>query len=235
MFILSELSIPEGLFLKDPLESKLGKKIISHNILLMDKIRFVAFTFKKLLRQWTLAKPLYRYFKNKHLLLHFLVVWYWNWLSYLINYNTKNIEDPNRKLDLIIDNIVDATKENPSVDFVNEQVLHRIMITEKSKAYHIKNIDEENKHGFYRSYKKLIQKIADVILEIDKKFHYPHSFTSNLFVMANNEIDFAKHLLRLTNIKVKNENYDEVAKLLKFYKERMVNKARRKQVIFLSD
>ena len=152
---------------------------------------------------------------------------YWNWVSFLIGYNTKNIDDPNRKLDLIIDNIVDATKENPSVDFVNEKVLHRIMITESSKAYHTKSVDEENKEGFYLGYTSLIQKIADVILEIDEKFPYPHSFASNLFEMANNEIYFAEHLPRLSDIKVKNQNYDQVAKLLKFYKDGLVTKARR--------
>lgn len=225
MFILSEVPIPQGLFLKDPLQSKLGKKIISHSILLMDEIGFEAFTFKKLAKAMDSNETsLYRYFENKHLLLLFLVVWYWNWVTYLIDYNTKNIEDPNRKLDLIIDNIVDATKENPSIEFVNENILHRIMITESAKAYHTKSIDEENKHGFYSSYKVLIQKIADVILEIDKKFPYPHSFASNLFEMANNEIYFAEHLPRLTDIEVKNENYDQVAELLKFYKERMINR-----------
>ncbi|NND08349.1 MAG: TetR/AcrR family transcriptional regulator [Saprospiraceae bacterium] len=228
MIILADLTIPEGLFLKDPLQSKLGKRIITHSILLFDDIGFEAFTFKKLAEAMDSNETsLYRYFENKHLLLLFLVVWYWNWVSYLIDYNTKNIEDPNRKLDLIIDNIVDATKENPSVDFVNEKVLHRIMITESSKAYHTKNIDDENKEGFYLGYKSLVQKIADVILEIDEKFPYPHSFASNLFEMANNEIYFAEHLPRLTDIAFSNENYEEVAKLLKFYKERMISRARR--------
>lgn len=224
MILLSQTSIPEGLYLKDPLQSKLGKKIIGSSILLMDEIGFEAFTFKKLaIYMESNETTLYRYFENKHLLLLFLVVWYWNWVTYLIDYNTKNIEDPNRKLDLIIDNIVDATKENPSVDFVNEKILHRIIITESSKAYHTKNIDKENQHGFYMNYKNLIQKIADVILEIDKKFPYPHSFASSLFELANNEIFFAEHLPRLTDIKVKDENYDEVAKLLKFYKKRILD------------
>lgn len=225
MFLISQLNIPEGLYLKDPLQSKLGKKIISTSIILMDEIGFEAFTFRKLAKAMESNETtLYRYFENKHLLLLYLVVWYWNWVSYLIDYNIKNIDDPDRKLDLIIDNFVDATKDNPSVDFVNEQILHRIIITESSKAYHTKSIDEENKHGFYLTYKKLIQKVADVILEIDKKFPYPHSFASNLFEMANNEIYFAEHLPRLTDIKVKNENYDEVATLLKFYKNRILGK-----------
>lgn len=135
-----------------------------------------------------------------------------------------NIIDPNRKLDIIIDNFVYASKENPSVDFVNEKTLHRIIISESAKAYHTKNIDEENKQGFYLSYKSLIQKVADVILEINDKFPYPHSFASNLFEMANNEVFFAEHLPRLTDISVKEENYSEVNKLLKFYISKMLIK-----------
>ena len=225
MFVVSDISIPEGLSLKDPLQSKLGRSIISNSIILMDEIGFEAFTFKKLaFKMGSNETSLYRYFENKHVLLLYLLVWYWNWVSFLITYNTKNIDDPNKKLDLIIENFVDATKENPSVDFVNEKVLHRIIIAESSKAYHTKDIDNENKKGFYKSYKSLIQTVADVILEIDHEFPYPHSFASNLFEMANNEIYFAQHLPRLTDIKVSDDNYDEVITLLKYYKQNMLVK-----------
>ena len=223
MVLIAEISIPPGLALRDPLQSKLGRRIISHGILLMDEIGFEAFTFKKLAKKMgSNETSLYRYFENKHCLLLYLVVWYWNWVSYLIDYNTKNITDPNKKLDLIIENFVDATKENPSVDFVNEKVLHRVIIAEAAKSYHTKNIDEENTQGFYLSYKGLIQKVADVILEIDPKFPYPHSFASTLFEMANNEIYFAEHLPRLTDIKVKKDDYSQVTELLKYYKSKLL-------------
>ncbi len=223
MFVLTDISIPKGLSLRDPLQSKLGRSIITHSIILMDEIGFEGLTFKKLAsRMGSNETSLYRYFENKHVLLLYLVVWYWNWVSYLIDYNTRNITDPDRKLDIIIDNFVDATKENPSVDFVNEKILHRVIIAESSKSYHTKNIDDENKQGFYLSYKALIQKVADVILEINADFPYPHSFASNLFEMANNEIYFAEHLPRLTDIKVKAEDYREVNELLKYYKSKML-------------
>lgn len=224
MFILTDMSIPKGLSLRDPLQSKLGKSIITNSIILIDEIGFESFTFKKLaLKMQSNETSLYRYFENKHFILLYLVVWYWNWVSYLIDYNTKNITDSNKKLNIIIDNFVDATKENPSIDFVNEKLLHRIIIAESAKAYHTKNIDEENKQGFYKSYKSLIQKVADVILDINPEFPYPHSLANNLFEMANNEIFFAEHLPRLTDMKVSNENYEQVNKLLKYYKSKMLN------------
>ena len=225
MIVLTDISIPEGLSLRDPLQSKLGRSIITHSIILMERIGFECFTFKKLaVEMGSNETSLYRYFENKHFLLLYLVVWYWNWVSYLIDYNTRNILDPDRKLDIIIDNFVDATKENPSVDFVNEKKLHRVIIAESSKSYHTKNIDEEYKQGFYKSYKSLIQKVADVILEINPDFPYPHSFANNLFDMANNEIFLAEHL-HLSDIKVKNEDYQQVGELLKFYKAKMLDLA----------
>ena len=224
MFILTDMSMPKGLSLRDPLQSKLGKSIITNSIILIDEIGFESFTFKKLaLKMQSNETSLYRYFENKHFILLYLVVWYWNWVSYLIDYNTKNITDSNKKLNIIIDNFVDATKENPSIDFVNEKLLHRIIIAESAKAYHTKNIDEENKQGFYKSYKSLIQKVADVILDINPEFPYPHSLANNLFEMANNEIFFAEHLPRLTDMKVSNENYEQVNKLLKYYKSKMLD------------
>lgn len=223
MIITSDIQIPAGLSLRDPLRTELGRSIISNSIDLMDEIGFEAFTFKKLAKRiGSNETSLYRYFENKHLLLLFLVVWYWNWVSYLIDYNTKNIEDPARRLDIIIDNFVDATKENPSVDFVNEQKLHRIIIAESSKAYHTKSVDKENKEGFYLSYKSLIQKVANVILEICPSFPYPHSFASSLFEMANNHIYFAEHLPSLTDVEVQDGGYDQVVELLKFYKTRVL-------------
>lgn len=224
MLIVSDITIPEGLCLRNPLNTELGRSIISHSIILMDEVGFESFTFRKLAsRMNSNETSLYRYFENKHLLLLYLVVWYWNWVSYLIDYNTKNIEDPQRKLDIIIENFVHATKENPSVDFVNEKLLHRLIISESSKAYHTKNVDEEYKEGFFGSYRRLIQKVADVILEIDPKFPYPHSFAGNLFEMGNNQIYFAEHLPQLTDIHVKPDSYDEVVSLLKFYKMRMLH------------
>ena len=224
MFLITNFSIPKGLSIKDPLQSDLGRSILTNSVILMDEIGFESFTFRKLAEKMgSNEASIYRYFENKHFVLLYLVVWYWNWVGYLIDYNTKNITDPNLKLDLIIDNFVDATKENPSVEFINEKILHRVMISESSKSYHTKNIDEENKQGFYKSYNALIQKVADVILEVDSKFPYPHSFASNLFEMANNEIFFAEHLPRLTDVKVKNEDYSQINNLLKYYKIKMLN------------
>ena len=221
--ILTNFKLPDGLILRDPLESDLGKKILTNAVLMFDEIGFEAMTFKKLsIKIESNETSLYRYFENKHNLLLYLVNWYWNWVDYLIDFNTNNVEDPNKKLDIIIDTFVDATKEDTSINFINEKSLHNVVVKESSKSYHIINVDQENKLGFFKSYKSLIQKVSNVILEIDPKFPYPHSLATNLFEIANNEIYFGEHLPSLTDIKISSDDYTEVSKLLKFYKSKII-------------
>lgn len=218
MAIGIKISLHKGLYLKDPQETSLGQKIIKHSILLIDAIGFESFNFKKLAEcMESTEASVYRYFENKHMLLLYLVSWYWEWISYSIDFNTMNIENPKRRLKIIIDTLVSASKESPTIDYVNESVLHRIIIAEGSKAYHIKAVDKENKEGFFVNYQQLSEKVANVIMELNPAFPYPHALASNLFEMANNQIYFAEHLPRLTDVKVKDNNYKEVEKMLEYF------------------
>lgn len=218
MAIEIKISLNERLYQRDPQETSLGRRIIKHSILLIDEIGFEAFNFKKLANQMESTEAsVYRYFENKHMLLLYLVCWYWHWVSYLIDFNTMNIEDPKRRLQIIIETFVSASQENPSIDYVNESVLHRIIISEATKAYHTKAVDKENTEGFFRSYKKLSEKVSNVISELNPDFPYPHALASNLFEMANNHIYFAQHLPRLTDVTVEGDNFEEVEEMLKYF------------------
>ncbi|MGB0931204.1 MAG: TetR/AcrR family transcriptional regulator [Chitinophagales bacterium] len=218
MAIGIKISLNAKLYLRDPQETKLGKKIIKESIILIDEIGFEAFNFKKLAKAMgSTEASVYRYFENKHFLLIYLVSWYWEWVSYLIDFQTMNIEDPKRRLKIIIKTLVDASKDNPSIEYVNESILHRLIIAEGTKAYHTKAVDKENTEGFFINYKKLSEKVADVISEINPSFPYPHTLASNLFEMANNHIYFAQHLPKLTDVVVKGEDFGEVEKMLEYF------------------
>ena len=212
------ITLNKGLYIKNPQETSLGRKIIQNGIILIDQIGFESFTFRKLaVRMNSTEASVYRYFENKHLLLLYLVSWYWEWVSFLIEVNTRNIDDPNKKLRIIISTLIHASKDNPSVEYVNESILHRIIIAEGTKAYHTKEVDKENKEGFFLNYKNLSQKIADIILEINSDFPYPHALASTLFEMSNNHIYFAQHLPRLTDVEVNEDDYSEVEKMVEFF------------------
>ena len=218
MSIGIKISLNDKLYLRDPQETTLGKKIIQQSILLIDEIGFEAFNFKKLaVAMSSTEASVYRYFENKHYLLIYLVSWYWEWVSYLIDIHVMNIDDPKRRLKIIIETLVYASKDNPSIEYVNESVLHRLIIAEGTKAYHTKEVDKENTDGFFINYKKLSDKVATVISEVNPKFPYPHTLASSLFEMANNHIYFAQHLPRLTDVKVKGDNFEEVEQMLEYF------------------
>ena len=148
------------------------------------------------------------------MLLLYLVSWFWEWVSKLIDIHTSEINDPIQRLRKIIFTMVFASKENPSIEYVNESVLHKIIISEGAKAYHTKSVDNENKEGLFLNYQQLVDKVALVIQDIRPTFEYPRALASNLFEMANTHIYFAKHLPGLTDVSVTNEDYNEVEIML---------------------
>lgn len=223
MSIEIKISLNKGLFLKEPQDSILGRKIIKHSIIFIEKYGFEVFTFKKLAKEINSTEAsIYRYFENKHLLLLFLVNWYWEWVSYLIAMNTMNVIDPKLKLKIIIHSFVAAHKENPNVEYVNESKLHNIVISEGMKAYHTKDVDDENSKGFFKSYKDLTTSVSKVISEVNPKFEYPYALATNLFEMSNNSIYFAQHLPTLTDISIKGNEVIEVENMLMYFTDKLL-------------
>lgn len=209
------LNVSSQLYKKDPQQTELGKRIVREGIVLIDEIGFECFTFKKLAARIQSAEAsIYRYFENKHFFFVYLVNWYWEWTSFRISFNTMNIPDPSDKLRQIIHTVVDTSQKRASINFVDTDILHRIVVTEGTKAYHGKAVDKENKMGFFLSYKALCGKIAGIILEIREDYPYPKTLASTLIETANNNIYFAEHLPRLTDITFDKDFYVAIEKML---------------------
>ena len=219
-----KFSLNSSLYSRDPQNTELGQRILKHSIILIDEIGLENFTFKKLAFEIESTEAsMYRYFENKHQLLLFLTSWYWQWVQYLISIHTLNVEDPKRRLQIIIKSIINATSENALTEYINENLLHNIIINEGSKAYHTHDVDEENKHGIFSSYKELAEVIAQAILGINPKFPYPHSLASNMLEMANNQVYFAQHLPKLTDIKVPKGDLSQLETMMKYFVMKLVN------------
>lgn len=224
MAVNIHFTLNPGLYLKDPQQSALGKRIIKHSILMIDEIGFEQFNFKKLAEVMKSTEAsIYRYFENKHLLLIYLVSWYWEWLNYLIQIKTFNVDDPKQKLEIIIHTFVSVSEENPAIDYVNESSLHKLVISEGTKAYHTKGVDEENSKGFFLTYKEMVSSVARVILEIKPDFPYPNALASNLFEMTNNHFYFSDHLPRLTDIEIKLGQGEELEKMLNYFVNKLLS------------
>lgn len=213
-----ELSINEKLYKADPQRTDLGRKILRYSIIMIDELGLERFNFKKLAKRIGSAEAsVYRYFENKHLLLIYLVNWYWEWMRFRIELKTMEIKEPQQRLKVVISCIVDTAKRNTNIAFIDEDILHRIIVAEGTKAYHNKAVDDQNQDGFFLSYKALCKKVATILLENNPDFPYPRAMASNLLEMANNHIYFAEHLPRLTEVKACGDVLRQVEELLLYF------------------
>ncbi len=195
-----QIKMNEALFLRNPEQSELGKKIIQHSIQLIDKNGFETFTFKKLAEDiGTTEAGIYRYFENKHKLLVYLTAWYWGWLEFQISYQTNNIKDPTVKLKRVIKLLATTVDDDEQTGYVNETLLHQIVISEGSKAYLTKQVGEDNKLHFFKPYKDLCAVVGNIILECSPKYKYPKSLASTIIEMAHFQNFFMNNLPSLTD------------------------------------
>jgi len=208
--------INEKVFLKDPETTETGKKILEYGILLIDEIGFESFTFKRLANKIECTEgTIYRYFENKHKLLIYLLSWYWNWIEYILVFKTNNITSPTKKLKIAIEIIANPIfTEDPTFQHINEISLHNIVISESAKAYLTKEIDKNNKEGYYITYKSLCQRFAQLIKEINPSYPYAASLSSAIIEGAHQQKFFAQHLPSLSDSKVDSDGI-----ILKFIKD----------------
>jgi len=197
-----QIQINQELYSKNPDSSNLGRKIISNSIEMINNMGFESFTFKKLGQK--IGSPessIYRYFSNKHILLMYLTSWYWTWTEYQIVFACSNISEPRDRLIRSIEILTRPVLEDNTITYVNEVLLSEVIYSESIKAYHTTNVDEENKRGCFKAYKSVVQRVSEIVTEIEPSFAYPHMLISTVIEGAHHQKYFAEHLPALTNKK----------------------------------
>ncbi len=200
-----KININEKIFVKDPESSNLGKRIIEESILMIHEIGFESFTFKKLgIKISSNESSIYRYFENKHKLLLYLTSWYWGWLEYQLVFATNSIANPTEKLKKAIEIVTKGTEEDSAFSHINEIILNKIVINEYSKSYLTKEVDDENKEGYFIIYKRLVNRISDMIHAVDVDYAYPSSLSSTILEGSLHQYFLKDHFPSLTDCHKKN-------------------------------
>lgn len=195
-----KIAVPEKIYLKDPESSDLGKRIIEHSILLIDEIGFDSFTFRKLgVKIGSNESSIYRYFESKHKLLLYLTSWYWAWIEYQMVFATFNLPDSHEKLLKAIEVVTKTIEEDLMFSHINEVKLNRIIINEYSKSYLTKEVDNENKEGYFVVYKRMVKRLRDMIAAINPTYKYPSSLASTIIEGALHQHFLKEHFSSITD------------------------------------
>jgi AcrR family transcriptional regulator len=195
-----QIEVSPKLYSKNPDSTDLGRKIISKSIEMIHEMGFEKFNFKKLgLLIDSSESSIYRYFDNKHSLLIYLTSWYWSWTEYRLVFSTANIDSPYERLRRSIGILTKPVLVDHTYHYVNEVELSEIVFSESLKIYHTKDVDEENKKGFFKAYKKVVKRVSDIALEIKPDFEFPHMLISAVIEGAHQLKYFAEHLPSLTD------------------------------------
>lgn len=200
MFSQLNILISKEFYLKDPLSSDLGKKILSNGLNLMDEIGLEEFTFKKLaLKTGTTESTIYRYFESKNQFLFYLFNFFWTWMQYRLVLTTTNIENPLKKLKKVIKLLTSSNDFEPRITIIDAQILQKVISLEFSKTFLSKKVDEENKLGYFKQYKKFVADLSDIVLELNPKYPYAHALISTVLESVFHQRFFTEHLPRLTD------------------------------------
>lgn len=196
-----QLQLDPKFHVKDPTTSELGLAIVGHGIQMIDEMGYEAFTFRKLAeRIGTTEASVYRYFKNKHRLLLYLIAWYWTWMEHRLVLATANLTDPRERLRRALHELTRPIEADDLIPHVDEAVLYRVVVAESSKVYLHRDVTDENREGLFLSYKRLCRAVADLIREVSPRYAYPVALVSTVVESSHLQRYFAEHLPRLTDV-----------------------------------
>jgi AcrR family transcriptional regulator len=194
------ISVNDKLYVKNPETSELGKKIIQHSIILIDEIGFENFTFKKLGEKINSNESsIYRYFESKHNLMLYLSSWYWGWIEYRLAFATTNISDSMERLKKGITIVTEKIEDDSATQHINESILNKIIIQEFTKTLLTKEVDEENKKDFFIVYKRVINRIVELIADVNPNYAFAKSLASSIVEGALHQHFLKNHLKTITN------------------------------------
>ncbi len=190
--------LEEPVFLKDPVASELGRKLLAEGAQLMTESGYEDFTFKKLAaRIGSTEASVYRYFENKHKLLLFYFLYFWYETEHRMAFATANIPDPSKRLSAAVNSLIEMPP-NPAGSMINPQILKDLVVREFPKVYLTKSVDEENDRGVFQVYKRVVQNLVNITSEISPEYPWTKPLISTVMEAIFFQQFYAEHLPSLT-------------------------------------
>jgi hypothetical protein len=109
------------------------------------------------------------------------------------------MSNPNEKLEKAIKVLTRTIESETTFTHIDEVELSRVVINEYSKSYLTKEVDAENKDGYFAIYKRLVTRLRDIIIEVNSTYKFPHSLASTVIEGALHQHFLKDHFKSLTD------------------------------------
>ena len=109
------------------------------------------------------------------------------------------MSNPNQKLEKAINILTRIIESDSTFSHIDEVILSRVIINEYSKSYLTKEVDAENKDGYFSIYKRLVTRLHDMIIEVNSSYKFPHSLASTVIEGALHQHFLKDHFKSLTD------------------------------------
>ncbi|MDC1235557.1 TetR/AcrR family transcriptional regulator, partial [Flavobacteriaceae bacterium] len=184
----------------------LGKNIITQGMELIHEMGFDGFTFKKLgTHIGSNESSIYRYFENKHKFLLYLSSWYWAWVEYNLVMETHSITDPKEKIIQAVTVLTRKVDNDSSNTPINLVLIHKIMISEFSKSFLTKSVDQENEQGLFVAYKRVHSRLQGFIKVANPSYNFSASLANTILAGVLQQYYYKDHFPSLTDCSDINE------------------------------
>ena len=120
-------------------------------------------------------------------------------MEYKLVFSTNNILNPLEKLKKAIAIVTEKIEDDSTTLHINESILNKIIIAEFTKTLLTKEVDEENKVGFFLVYKRVINRIISMIEGVNPDYKFAKSLASSIVEGALHQHFLKDHLKTITN------------------------------------
>jgi hypothetical protein len=120
-------------------------------------------------------------------------------MEYKLVFSTTNIVDKKEKLNKAITIVTEKITDDTSTEHINEAILNKIIIAEFTKTLHTKEVDQENKEGFFLIYKRVINRIVAIVKEVNPEYPFAKSLVSTIVEGSLHQHFLTDHLKTITD------------------------------------
>lgn len=180
--ILKNIIIPvnQEVFIKDPISSVLGKRILKESLAIIEERGIEAFNFKMLsVHVECTEAAIYRYFENKNKLLLYFINWYWGWLEHNLVYGTANLVSSEDKIKMAISLLVEGPRYKDNF-YLNISSLKKVVWEESSKSFMSKELKSHANYRMLHQFYDFSERLKDLIIQYKPDYAFPKVLVSTL-------------------------------------------------------